>query len=179
MISVAEEIECELCAEAAIAEIVRKSTNTTHCFCRRHKPTLLPGRVSDYSLHRFRNSQKNPLSRRYAAPPESDEHQSLYKELCKWHLLGSEGACRYYLSRLTGIDQFSLWNDEFCSNVREFLIANLSDSAGQFNFDLYAVGFLVDVLQWYFEREFVNRLLKPTKKQRSIILLLSHPKSFG
>lgn len=111
-----------------------------------------------------------------AAPEDSPEHESFRIEMCDLKLLGGEGACRYFLSKITGVDQFALWDDEFVENVREYLASETNGAASQFQIDAHAVQFVVPFLKRAFEdsRRSASSIL--TKQDRAVELLLRNPR---
>lgn len=96
-------------------------------------------------------------------------------EMCEIYLLGGEGACRYYLSRLTNSDQFALWFDEFLANVREFVLAETKGAAATIPFEPWTVGCMVPLFRQAFEEAESPSAGKQTKQDRAVVLLLHHP----
>ncbi|MDZ4658205.1 MAG: hypothetical protein SH868_11565 [Bythopirellula sp.] len=110
-----------------------------------------------------------------ATPHESAEHQSIREEMCNTQLLGSEGACRYYISVLTGIDHFALWSNEFIDNVREFIMNETAGAAGYFQFDGYTVGFMMPFFKSQYTKRFSIAGIDSSKSDRAVELLLRNP----
>ena len=146
-------------------------------FCGEHKPDVSPGKRSPHLvLKRWRMAAGNNLSRALAEPRDSREHKDLYWDLCEAGLLGGDGACRYYISIITGTDQFTLWDDEFASNVREVVVSKTCPAASQFCQDLNSIQFLAVFLRRAWEGiEGRKQERRMTKTEKAVELLLHHP----
>lgn len=95
--------------------------------------------------------------------------------MCDLYLLGGEGACRYYLSRLTHSDQFALWYDEFLANVKEFVLAETNGAAATIPFEPWTIGEMEPLFRQAFEKVKPSIAVKQTKLDRAVVLLLNHP----
>lgn len=166
---------CEVCLNPAKIELLNTSTGTHHLFCRTHKPDLWPGRNRHWQIRRHRMEPGSAVSQLLATDENSEEHQSFRIEMCEMRQLGGEGACQYYLSKLTDSDQFALWDDEFCENVREFVVALTNGAAAAFPFDLYTIGFMASLLKHELEKSRSPEPVKPSKREKAIVLLVHHP----
>jgi hypothetical protein len=176
MIHLPAQIPCNECGSPAEVELTDTRTGNDCFLCREHKPDLWPGKNPHLALKRWRMGSENHLSRALVAPKDSREHKDLFWDLCEAGLLGRDGACRYYLSVITGIDQFPLWCDEFTSNVREFVISKTCPAASQFCQDLHSIQFLGGFLRRAWEdtdrSEHSRRI---SKAEKAVELLLHHP----
>ncbi len=166
---------CEICGRPATVELHDTSTDDDHLFCPAHKPDLWPGRNRHLELRRYRSEPGSIVSQFMAAPEESAEHQSFRTEMCDLQLLGGEGACRYYLSRLTGSDQFALWQTEFLDNAREYVVAKTNGAAACFPFDAGTIGSMAPFFKDAFERSESSVEPKQSKRDLAVVLLLHHP----
>jgi hypothetical protein len=168
---------CERCGAPAILHFVDSTAGTDRLFCQEHAPDHEVGMKSpELMLKRWRMTDDNSLSRELAAPKESQEHRSLRWDLCEAGLLGGDGACRYYLSIITGIDQFVLWSDEFCKNIEESVVSQTCPAAAVFCRDLNSIQFLRGFLRRAYERtEGHSEDHHVTKAEKAIELLLRHP----
>jgi hypothetical protein len=168
---------CELCDDAALLCFVDAKTGTDHFFCRKHEPpTSIGERSPRWSLNRWRLASDNNISQKLAAPKDSREHRDIYLDLCESGLMGREGACRYYLSMITGIDQFVLWDDEFVSNMQEFVVSKTCPAASVFCPDFHAVQFLAAFMRRAYEQsEGRGHERRVTRAERAVELLLQHP----
>ena len=118
----------------------------------------------------------NALSEKMALPKDSQEHQDFRWEMCDGRLIGREGAVRYYLSVITGRDQFVAWDDQFIRDVREFVVSQTSKSAAQFIDDIWSIGNLASFFRRACERlEGTYDERKVKKRDKAIDLLLAHP----
>src|SRR5690606_41876124 len=93
--------------------------------CSVHKPALEPNQRDGWQIVRFRFPLGSEFSKRLA----DDTSDALNLEKCESRLLGGEGACMYYLSRLTGVDQFAAWSDDFIENVRTYVLEQTKGAA--------------------------------------------------
>lgn len=127
-------------------------------------------------MERSRSAPDCPMSRRWEAPRESPEHQSFREHMCEMGLLDAEGACRYYLSVITGINHFALWRDEFLSNLWEYVISRTCEEAAELLGENECVSSVTGLLRREserFEGKVANRRVK--KQERAIEVLLNHP----
>jgi len=95
--------------------------------------------------------------------------------MCEQFLLGGEGACKYYLSRLTNSDQFSLWSDEFIANVKEFVLAETKEGAVTIPFEPWTIDCMEPLFRQAFEKTMSSIARKQTKQDRAVVMLLNHP----
>jgi len=95
--------------------------------------------------------------------------------MCELHLLGSEGAARYYLSKLTDSDQFALWSDEFLDNVREYVLQATDGAAACFRFDGNTISFMTPILKQAYLNSSSEDEDVLTRPERAVLLLLHHP----
>jgi hypothetical protein len=175
MESVPDNPPCDVCGNPAVVELFNTATGTNHLFCRAHEPDRKWGRDQNWRTIRSRTKPGGGTSRMLAAAEDSEEHKSFRIEMCEMRLLGDEGACRYYLSKLTDLDQFALWSDEFCENMREYVVGLTNGGAAVFPFDLYTIGFMVSVLKHEFERSRSRKSVTLSKREKAIVLLLRYP----
>jgi len=110
-----------------------------------------------------------------AADEESPEHQSFRAEMCDLQIIGGEGACRYYLSKLTDSDQFALWTDEFLDNMQEYVVQKTNGAAACFPFDLNTISFMAPLLKLACCNARSGDAHKQTRQERAVVLLLHHP----
>lgn len=110
-----------------------------------------------------------------ATDEDSPKHQSLREQMCEMHILGGDGAARYYLSRLTGSDQFAMWDDEFHENLREYVVEQTEGAASSFSFNLETVSAIASFLKCVFQDGRSDKVLKVTKADRAIETFLRHP----
>ena len=122
-------------------------TAPTTLYCAAHEPDLRPGRNRDLKILRHRLAPGNSCSRSFAAPLDSTDHEMFRTEMCDVRLLGTDGACRYYLSRITGVDHFALWSDVYLENLREFADQQSDGAANAFRIDQDTVGVIVPLLK--------------------------------
>ena len=93
-------------------------------------------------------------------------------------LLGSYGECRYYLSVVTGVDQFDVTESPFRDNLQRFVVSRTGEGAHFFfqEREAYQVEFFYSVLRAAFEE---SRGIPPerkgSKQRRAIVTLLQHP----
>jgi hypothetical protein len=169
--------KCELCDASATLHLVDTATDTEHFFCREHSPAHTVGERSPrWNLKHWRMDSDNHISEKLAAPKDSRDHRDIYWDLCEAGLLGGDGACRYYLSMLTRIDQFVLWEDEFCSNMREFVVSKTSPTASIFCQNQNSIQFLAVFMRRAYERsEGRDKERRATKAETAVELLLCHP----
>jgi hypothetical protein len=172
--SPATEICCS-CNAPAVVELYDKSSNTLGLYCTAHKPDFWPGRNPHLVIERSRMELGNCLSQALAMAPESNEHRSLQKEMCISQLLGHEGACRYYISALTGIDHFALWSDEFVDNITEWIITETNGAANSYRFDEYTVGFMSPLLKAACQKRFPIFDIELTKSDLAVGLKIRNP----
>jgi hypothetical protein len=167
---------CEVCEDVATVHIVDTQVGTEHLYCPKHNPSLPVGeRLPRLAIKRWRIAPNNGCSQRLSAPKESAEHQALRYEICDLQTLGSDGACRYYLSLISGTDQFLAWNDQFLQNVEEYVISQTSKAASQFFDGHHTLTFFVSFLRRRcdrVERDYESAL---SKQENAVDLLLNHP----
>jgi hypothetical protein len=167
---------CEICGRPATVELRDSSTNKDHLYCPSHKPDLWPGKKNpDLVIRRHRTAPNSPTSRMMAAAEDTAEHQFFRTEMCDLKILGGDGAIRYYLSKLTGSDQFALCGDEFVDNVREYVVAKTDGAAACLAFDSNTVGFMAPFFKYEFELSKSNVEPKMSKQDRAVMLFLHHP----
>lgn len=178
MIKFPDDAICEVCGVPATIHLADTREQTEHLYCRQHEPSRPVGASSPrFAVKRWRMYPlENHCSKRLAASKESQSHQDLRWEMCEGQLLGREGACRYYLSMITGIDHFVLWDDEFVANVREFVIAESSGAAACFTFDWSSVQQFWPYLKLAYERyEGSGKGQRIRKRDEAIEMLVNHP----
>jgi hypothetical protein len=177
MITKPMDASCDQCGLPATVHLADTTAGADRFLCREHKPELSMGERSPrLFIKRWRMAPGNSLSRALAKPKDSVEHKGLYWDLCEAGLLGGDGACRYYLSMITGVDQFTLWDDEFTSNVREFVVSKTCSAAAQFCQNLNSIQFLAGFLRRAFEgTEGRHKERRFTKAEKAVDLLLHHP----
>lgn len=91
-------------------------------------------------------------------------------------LLGADGACRYYLSRLNEVDYFAAWSDQFAHALSEFAVLHFGPSAARLCQDLGAPMILVGFLRRTFTSHCTGAsVTRISKEERAIELLLRHP----
>jgi hypothetical protein len=117
----------------------------------------------------------NFLSQAFAMPFESTEHETLYSEMCKLKLLGNEGACRYYISALTGVDHFALWFDEYVDNVSEWVLAETRGAAKCFQFNSYTVPYMTPLLKAAYAQRHPESNVKLSECDIAVGLRLRNP----
>lgn len=121
-----EEFSCVTCGQMATKLVVDTLQNTEQYFCSADAPQSPTGELSPrFRTKRSRLGPDNHLSRRLRAPQESEEH-------LWFRILGSWAETRYYLSMITGIDQFEIWDDKFEQNLLEYVVSLTSPAARQF-----------------------------------------------
>ncbi len=167
---------CDICSAPAVAHIRNVSDMKEARYCQTHTPDLWPGKFSELILLCHRLPPGNSLSRMLNAPLDSQEHQMLLEEMCKLRLLGADGACRYYLSVLTGIDHFALWNGEFLDNLREFVDAQTRGATRAFRVDADTVECFAPLLKSTFMVANSHLGWELTKEERAVELLLQNSK---
>ncbi|MGD9127370.1 MAG: hypothetical protein PVH19_08325 [Planctomycetia bacterium] len=173
---VPDSLNCEVCGVPATVQLLDTLTDTEHVYCDVHKPRLEPGaRSPKWVLKRHRLSPKNACSRMLATDEDSPKHQSLREQMCDMYILGGDGAARYYLSMLTGSDQFALWNDEFYENLREYVVEQTEGAASSFSFNLETVSAIALFLKCVFQDGRSDRVFKITKADRTVETFLRHP----
>lgn len=166
---------CEICSVPATVELYDSLTGIDHLYCPAHKPDLWPGRNPHLKMRRYRNEPGSATSKLMMAAQESPEHQSFRTEMCDLRILGREGACRYYLSKLTGSDQFALWHDEFIDNVREYVVAETNGAAACVSFAANTIDCMAAFLKHAFELSESSVNFKQSKQERAVVVLLHHP----
>lgn len=168
---------CLICDKPAVVELFNSENGRDELYCHDHDPKDSANRLpSGYSIRRFRLEPGNLLSQAFAAPSDSPEHLSLRTDMCEAQLLGSEGACRYYLSALTGVDQFVAWNDAFFAALQSYLEQDFGENVSRFCTRLDATHFLEHILRDCWERSHnLANSKRPTKELQAIKLLLRHP----
>jgi hypothetical protein len=168
---------CEICDAPATLHLDDSTTNTDHLFCSEHSPALAVGeRSPQWTIRHWRMAPGNHLSLGLAAPKDSQEHQRLYLDLCESGLLGGDGACRYYLSMITRIDQFVLWENEFSSNMREFVASKTCPAASVFCQTLNSIRSLATFMRRAYENSQGRGAdRRVTKAEKALELLLRHP----
>ena len=166
---------CHLCESDAVIELQDKFNDKKYLYCRAHKPDLWPGKQPHLKILRYRPEPDSSMTRLLAMAESSPEHESFREEMCDLLILGGEGACRYYLSKLTGSDQFSLWDNEFLENVREYLTTSTDGAASIFSIDASNVGNLVAYFKYALATSRCPAEVTPTPQERAVMLLLHHP----
>jgi hypothetical protein len=111
-------------------------------------------------------------SRWFAAPRQSHEHQQLRLEMIEMRILGSEGACRYCLSVLTGEDCFSLAPKEILARLSRFVARHTSPKAEALCRDMDAFHFLADFMVNLLYQAERSGSPRRSKEHRAIELLL-------
>ena len=176
MIKSPEDVICDLCDRPAVTHLVDAESGDECYLCMDHKMNG-SGRYSPSPLNigRWRlDPDANGLSESWAQPLDSQRHRDFQWEMCEGRLLGDEGACRYYLSALTGIDHFALWTDEYITNLREFVVTESGGVAACFTFDWSLDQPFWPYLQLAYERqEGITRRIR--KNERAVELLINHP----
>lgn len=169
--------QCDVCDAIATVEYAVTTDGSTRRYCCQHEPARIIGAQSvDLKLVRSRLPPNNYISKHLNCAVDSPEHRSLRIDLCQSKLLGDEGACRYYLSRLNGVDYFVAWNDEFLRAIREFAVRQYGDAATRCCYDLGASSILVGLMRRAFELRFGDSpARKKSKEEIAVELLLVHP----
>lgn len=170
---------CEICSEPATLHLADPATGVEALYCkdaecvRRRGGEYIKEGIS-LSIRQWRPNPDNILSERLQAPKESSDHDGFRVEMCELQLLGAEGACRYYLSMITGTDQFAAWSDHFRNDLKEFVVSQTCQQAAKV-FELPAPeGSLSQFMRIAWERfEGIQR--RPRKEERAVELLLNHP----
>lgn len=172
-----EDTICEICGAAATIQLVDTQCETEPLYCSNHELDLPIGERSPrLFIKRYRMPPNSECSRRLAAAKDSPEHQALRYDMCETQLLGGDGACRYYLSIISGTDRFSLWNDEFVRNVKEYVVSRTCDAASKFFDGGHSISCVVDFLRRDCERaEGTDNDRRVTKREIAIEMLLKHP----
>ncbi|MBN8599828.1 MAG: hypothetical protein J0M26_02170 [Planctomycetes bacterium] len=163
---------CQLCDRPAIIELRDSIQALDALHCQVHKPDLWPRKLPHLSIRRFRSDPDSITCRLMEMPEDSPEHTSFREEVCDLLILGGEGACRYYLSKLTNSNQFALWNTEFEDNAYEYLLAATNGAAKSFEVHCN-VGLLRAVFKLAFEGSRQSRAAT-TKQERAVVLLVNH-----
>ena len=171
---------CQLCSRPATLHLVDDQSGDERIYCQ--TPDCIARRGGRHGPHpdafrikRWRLEPGNATSEMLAAPEDSDPHRQLRAEMCDCKILGGEGACRYYLSVLTGTDQFAAWSDDFENDVRRYVAERTSPGAGRLC-DGYSVNFLSSFFRRAWERsQGRGQQRRMTKEERAIELLLTHP----
>lgn len=166
---------CEICGGLATIELLDTSTDTNHHYCPQHRPELGPARNAHLQVKRSRLEPNNALSRKMAAAEDSWEHESFRIEMCELQILAADGACRYYLSKLTKTDQFAVWDDEFLQSMRKYVVATTQGAAACFSFEVGTVGAMVPLLRYAYEQTRTVTAFRQSKSDRAVVLLLHHP----
>jgi len=170
-----DEPDCDACGAAATIHLRDEQSGNEYLYCKGHAPNLRPGENPHLKIQRYRSPPGSPCSRMLAADENSSEHQFFKVDMCDLHMLGNEGACRYYLSKLTEIDHFALWSDEFLDNMREYIIEATNGAAACFPFDGNTITFMTSLLkQTYFSARSDDKH-KLTRREHAVVLLLHHP----
>jgi hypothetical protein len=156
--------------------VLDTETGREFVYCREHEPPLPVGeRSPKLVIERWRMPPDSLVSQALASPKESAKHQSLRAEMCDCGLLGGDGACRYYLSIITGRDEFAAWSDEFADDAKKFVVSRTCPAASQFCNE-NSIQFLVGFFRAECERfEGTYGVRRITKMERAIELLLQHP----
>jgi hypothetical protein len=171
---VADNPSCHLCDRPAIIELRDQLQARDVLYCKVHEPGLWPGKSPHLSIVRFRSEPDSNTFRLMEMPEDSPEHTSFREEMCDLLVLGAEGACRYYLSKLTNSNQFALWNNEFQDNAHEFLLTATNGAIR--SFDVHSnVGCFRAVFKFAFEESRQSREQAITKQERAVVLLANHP----
>ncbi len=170
---VADNPSCQMCDRPAIIELRDRIQALDLLYCQVHKPDLWPGKSPHLSIHRFRLEPDSISCRLMEMPEGSPEHKSFREEMCNLQILGGEGACRYYLSKLTNSNQFALWNTEFQDNAYEYLLTATNGATRFFEVNC-DVGFFRAVFKLAFEESRQSRAAI-TKQERVVVLLANHP----
>jgi len=168
---------CHNCNAIAIVEY-EVATGGSNCFyCRRHEPPRNVGvPVVGLRLLRYRLPPDNHLSKHFNCAIDSREHQALQLELCQMKLLGDDGACRYYLSRLNGVDYFAVWSDEFAGAIRDFAVARFGSAVSRYCDDVGAPMIFLGSLRQAFETRFAaSAARRKSKEEVAVELLLTNP----
>jgi hypothetical protein len=105
MHSTGDTTSCHICGELATVCLLDTLSGDERNCCRDHRPDRDVSVTSRrWVIKRWRMQPGGPISQQLAAPRESPEHESVRWDMCDGGLLGGEGACRYYLSMITGLD---------------------------------------------------------------------------
>ena len=171
----ADNPRCHLCESSAIVELQNRLTERDYLYCQAHKPDLWPGKNPHLKIVRYRSAPDSVTSRLMAMAEGSPEHESFRAEMCDLLILRGEGACRYYLSKLTDSDQFALWDTEFVENACEFLMDFTNGAAKSFTIDLSNVGNFKALFKQAFEVSRHKQKPTLTIQERAIVVLVNHP----
>lgn len=175
MISVSDDVRCEFCDDPATVDLLDTVTNKRHLYCKTHKPNLSAGeRNPRLAIQRYRLPPENPCSSLMNADLNSSEHQSFQREMCQSRILGPQGAVQYYLSRLTNVDQFSLWSDQFIASVQKYISDETDGTAKFFVFNYETVELMEPFLKYSFGKK-LSHNYRPSKIELAVVLLLNHP----
>ena len=169
------DFNCDECGSPATVEFITSDAEKTRLSCNNHKPTerFQPG--SKLLVRRSRLSPNYRLSKYFAQSPDSAQHRQFREEMCITPILGSDGACKYYLSALTQIDHFALWSDQFVENVREYLLTETSDAANYFLFDSCTIESMTSFLKVSYSQRFPTAGIAIKPHDRAIEILLRNP----
>ena len=171
-----DNLSCEVCNAPATVQLHHSATNTEHLFCSSHKPDLSPGKKhSEWTILRYRLLPGSSLSQDLAAEESSEKHQSFCEYMCETMMLGNDGANRYYLSKITNSDQFTLWNDEFLDNVQEYIIDQTDGAAAEFYFNSETINSMSSFLKCALLDSRPDLEIKITKQDRAVELFLHNP----
>lgn len=170
-----QDLQCEICEAQATVQLHDTSTGADHAYCTLHAPDPRPGKNRHLVVRRHRMEPGSSIAKALAADQDSPEHRFFRIEMCEQFLLGGEGACKYYLSRLTNSDQFSLWSDEFIVNAREFVLAETKEGAVTIPFEPWTIDCMEPLFRQAFEETMPSIARKQTKQDRAVVMLLNHP----
>lgn len=177
MIQQPDEVACDLCDKPAQIHLVDTQSDKTYLLCAVHDNERKKHQSPNLDIRRWRiDPLANGCSKRLASPRESSNHQGFYWEMCEGQLIGGEGACRYYLSIITGVDHFALWSDEFGANLKELVVAESSEAAACFTFDCSSAQHFWPFVRLAYERHVGGDKRKRIKNwEKAIELLVNHP----
>lgn len=106
---------------------------------------------------------------------DSPKHETFRAEMCDMKLLGGIGACRYYLSRLLGEDQFQIWHTEFLENLSKFLDETAAGTSKYLPVNLMTVEHLAPYLKCEYLARMPDVPQQLTLRERAVVLRIRHP----
>lgn len=103
--SAADDISCQRCTSPAVVQYVEPNSGARQSFCNEHRlDPEIQQQLQNWELKRNRFTTEDSASERLWQPLDSEEHQSLYLDMCEPSCFEGDGAVRYYFSIITGID---------------------------------------------------------------------------
>lgn len=119
----------------------------------------------------------NELSRRLAEPLDAPGHSELRTEMCDSRLLGRDGALRYFVSVLTGIDCLGHRSEELPSIVEKLAKDLIGEAAEHYVFNDESILWMGPLFESEYRKRYEGLGLerKWTKEDEAVVCRLRHP----